>query len=398
RSMISPADRRASVEALRSCPCAALGAFLGSSEDLGSSKARGSILDRLHCVLMDSLTVDLGALYANEHPKCYVYNIGGYALTGRWRTSSSPPSLFSDQHSGLVTSFRHNSGTFLSPFLRNLLMYPFDLACRAILLRLGNRSVTIADVLDSTPLSVGSPDIPTINTSNEDIEMQVAGVGVSISSPRVKGVGMAARSAKRRAIYALVSVGFSSKGKEVIVSLTGGSKRKRLELQVVKVPPPYLWGGILGDDVSWESHDVLSGLLLSSNMLNMEVLSLSAKVLRLHGKVFNLRGEWSESAAFISRLEANLLCVEGRSSASDDTVVHDLKAENEKLVEVIVNLHELSRLVESSKMVLESDTESLRSRCHQFEEKEAIMLVTEANPKTELEVLNEKLDSNNEDH
>ncbi|GJU20394.1 hypothetical protein Tco_1153736 [Tanacetum coccineum] len=306
--------------------------------DLGSSKAKGSILDRLCCVLTDSLTVDLGALYANEHPKCYVYNIGGYALTVRWGTSSSPPSL-------MVYGGEPTLPLFTSLFT------------------LRNRSVTIAAVPDSTPLSVGSPDIPTINTSDEDIEMQVAGVGVGISFPRVKGVGMAARSAPRRAISALVSVDFSSKGKEVIVSLTGGSKRKRLELQVVKVPPSYLWGGVLGDDVSQESHDVL----------------------RVHGEVFNLRGERSESAAFISRLEAKLLCVEGRSSASEDTVVHDLKAEIEKLVEGIVNLHELSRLVESSKMVLESDTESLCSRCRQFEEKEAIMLVTKANPKTELE-------------
>ncbi|GJV65599.1 plastid movement impaired 1-related 1 protein [Tanacetum coccineum] len=66
-SMILSANRKMSAEAPRSCPCAALGALFNSLEALSSSEARGSVLDRLRCVLADSLTVALIGLYANEH-------------------------------------------------------------------------------------------------------------------------------------------------------------------------------------------------------------------------------------------------------------------------------------------------------------------------------------------
>ncbi|GKD34174.1 hypothetical protein Tco_1249683, partial [Tanacetum coccineum] len=67
RSMISPANKRTSAEALRSCPCATLGALLDSSEALSFSEARGAVLDRFRCVLADSLTVALIGLYVNVH-------------------------------------------------------------------------------------------------------------------------------------------------------------------------------------------------------------------------------------------------------------------------------------------------------------------------------------------
>ncbi|GJS43327.1 reverse transcriptase domain-containing protein [Tanacetum coccineum] len=66
-SMILSANRKMSAEAPRSCPCAALGALFNSLEALSSSEARGSVLDRLRCVLADSLTVALNGLYADEH-------------------------------------------------------------------------------------------------------------------------------------------------------------------------------------------------------------------------------------------------------------------------------------------------------------------------------------------
>nr|GEZ11923.1 hypothetical protein [Tanacetum cinerariifolium] len=45
----------------------ALGALFDSLEALSSSEARGSVLDRLCCVLADLFTVALSGLYANEH-------------------------------------------------------------------------------------------------------------------------------------------------------------------------------------------------------------------------------------------------------------------------------------------------------------------------------------------
>ncbi|GJY55321.1 hypothetical protein Tco_0454436 [Tanacetum coccineum] len=54
---------------------------------------------------------------------------------------------------------------------------------------LWSHSVTIYTIPDSTPLSVGSLDIPAINFSDEDIEMQNAGLACKdvevATSPRV---------------------------------------------------------------------------------------------------------------------------------------------------------------------------------------------------------------------
>nr|GEV79339.1 hypothetical protein [Tanacetum cinerariifolium] len=48
--------------------------------------------------------------------------------------------------------------------------------------------------------------------------------------------------------------------------------------------------------------------------------------------------------------------------------------------------------------ILEVDVKALRIKCYRFEEKEAVMLATEASLKTKLEVIKEKLDLANEDH
>ncbi|GJU13492.1 hypothetical protein Tco_1135888 [Tanacetum coccineum] len=58
-------NRSASPEASISCPRAMVRAFSDSSGSLSSSEARGSVLDRLRCVLADSLTVALSGLYTN---------------------------------------------------------------------------------------------------------------------------------------------------------------------------------------------------------------------------------------------------------------------------------------------------------------------------------------------
>nr|GEU57417.1 hypothetical protein [Tanacetum cinerariifolium] len=136
---------------------------------------------------------------------------------------------------------------------------------------------------------------------------------------------------------------------------------------------------LLCNNEAQESHDILSGLYhseaqrqmdglflnelanfhdvstlkftISSTMLNREALSLSAEVLRLRSEVFDLKSRRSKSATTIARMEAKLLGVVGRSSVGEAALVRDLKIENKKLLE----------------------------------EKEDIMLVTEASLKTELE-------------
>ncbi|GKF18083.1 RNA-directed DNA polymerase, eukaryota, reverse transcriptase zinc-binding domain protein, partial [Tanacetum coccineum] len=72
-------------------------------------------------------------------------------------------------------------------------------------------------------------------------------------------------------------------------------------------------------------------------------------------------------------------------------------SKNEKLKKDIAGLQELFQLVLSSKDILECDAKALQSRCHKFDEKEAIMLATEASLKAEVESLKEKLDSAVED-
>ncbi|GJZ76060.1 hypothetical protein Tco_0640525 [Tanacetum coccineum] len=188
---------------------------------------------------------------------------------------------------------------------------------------LGNHPVSVFVVPASAPLSVGSPNI-------------VVG-----------------------AMPVFAPVSLFPKGKEIMGSSAGGSKRKRLRFSVDRASSPVFLGGVSGDDEAQESHDILNG-----TMLNREAHSLSAEVLRLHSKVLDLKSQRSEFAATISKLEAKLLGVE----------------------------------VESSKKILESDTESLCGRYRQFEENEATMLATEAILKAELEVFKEKLDLANEDH
>ncbi|GJS96913.1 hypothetical protein Tco_0803881 [Tanacetum coccineum] len=145
-------------------------------------------------------------------------------------------------------------------------------------------------------------------------------------------------------------------------------------------------------------HDVSAlRFVMASNMLNREARFLSSKILKLRETVFRLKGEQSVSSATIARLEAKLLSVEGGSSIIDYVDVHDLMSKNEKLKKDIAGLQELFQLVLSSKDILECDAKALQSRCHKFDEKEAIMLATEASLKAEIESLKEKLDSAMED-
>ncbi|GJS28707.1 hypothetical protein Tco_0489327 [Tanacetum coccineum] len=274
--------------------------------------------------------------------------------------------LFSEQHSGLVTSLRHGLGTFSFPLfsetfdvvLRSrLLHYPFEvqmfpdpvlylagyswegspmhltilvdgheMTLRDFLYFPGNRSVTLAADPNSTPLSVGSLGILVVDLSDGDVEMLMAITAPALANP-------------------------SSKGKEVMVSPPYGSKRIRSE-------------SLGGDDEAQVSHGILNGLPQMKTQRRLDGLTLN--------EIANFR----DVSAL--RLGAMPRGAEGRLAAKEDSIVRDLKAKNEKLI-------------------IEDDTKSLRSRCPQFKEKEVVMLATEASLKAELEVLKENLNFANED-
>nr|GFA77175.1 hypothetical protein [Tanacetum cinerariifolium] len=164
-----------------------------------------------------------------------------------------------------------------------------------------------------------------------------ANLGVGVSSSYAKRASTIARSDPQGAMPASFPISLSSKRKEIMDSSVGGSKRKRLGFFSDRASSPILWGGVLGLLVSW----------LALRRVRMSTLSCSQR---------------SESAATITRLEAKLLGVEDRSSVGKVVLVCDLKAENKKPVRDIVDLRELSHLVESSNKIFESDTESLRGR------------------------------------
>ncbi|GJR18297.1 hypothetical protein Tco_0966824 [Tanacetum coccineum] len=283
--------------------------------------------------------------------------------------------LFSEQHYGLVTSFRHGLGTFSVP----LPSEPFDVILRYDFERLSSLSEE----------DVGSHGIPDVDLYEEHVEMQAAGsadVDVDIISPRAYNTSVTARVVQRRVMPTPALANPSFKGKEVMASPSEETR------EIDPFLPGFSWllSGLLHPETQRRLdgltlnelanfHDVSAlRFVMSNNMLNREARSLSMEVSRLRDKVVTLRNQRADSAIVISRLEAKLLGVEGRLAASEDFVVRDLKAENEKLI-------------------IEDDTESLYSRCRQFEEKEAVMLATEASLKAELEILKEKLDLANED-
>ncbi|GJT53919.1 hypothetical protein Tco_0988973 [Tanacetum coccineum] len=238
---------------------------------------------------------------------------------------------------------------------------------------------------------------------------------LGVDASRARGIGVA------------VPICLSSKGKDIACPSASGSKRKRSAGSSGEVPslvfagrPSGLFGPLaifayfasfLGDDEAHESHNALGGLchletqrrldgiylnevanfhdvsalrfIMSSTMLNRDTRSLFMEVLRLRDEVFNLKRDRSEFTAVVAKLEAKLLCAGGRLSASETALARDLKDENDKLIKEIANLRELSYLVESSKKILKSYVEALRSKCRQFKEKEAVMLAIEANLNTD---------------
>nr|GEX49735.1 hypothetical protein [Tanacetum cinerariifolium] len=120
-----------------------------------------------------------------------------------------------------------------------------------------------------------------------------------------------------------------------------------------------------GDDEDQVSHGILSGLPHLKNQRHLDGLTLFE--IANFRDVSALRNQRADSAIMISRLEATPRGAEGRLPAMEDSVI------------------------------IEDNTESLRSRCSEFKEKDVIILATKASLKAELEVIKEKLDFANED-
>ncbi|GJY36535.1 hypothetical protein Tco_0421913 [Tanacetum coccineum] len=142
--------------------------------------------------------------------------------------------LFSDQHPSLVTSFRHGLGTFNFP----LPSEPFDIVLQSqmtlknFLYFLGDCSAIVVAVPNSGPLSIRSPDIIVVNLFDEDVEMLAAGLDdENVEAPplRVQSTSVAAHDVQRRAMLVPALINPSSKRKEVVVSPSCGSKRRRSE-------------------------------------------------------------------------------------------------------------------------------------------------------------------------
>ncbi|GJV29553.1 hypothetical protein Tco_1386001 [Tanacetum coccineum] len=195
------------------------------------------------------------------------------------------------------------------------------------------RHVTIVAVSDSNPLFVGNPDVPVVD---------------------LPGGPKSAEGGATSPIFVGRRIGF-------LGPLAGSKETGEVD--------PFL-PTLLGDDEARISHDILRGLphsetqrrldriclselanfhdvsalrfVMSSKMLNREVRSLFAEASRLCGEVFSLGNQRADFSLVVSRLEAKLLSVDG-------------------------------------------ETESLCTRCFQFEGKEVAMLATEASLKAELE-------------
>ncbi|GJV66490.1 hypothetical protein Tco_1481999 [Tanacetum coccineum] len=377
---------------------------------------------------------------------CSLGSVGDW-LTFQKRRVNSIPFVFKPSTHGLGTfSFPLPLGPFDVVLWSRLLRYPFEiqsftepvlylarLACswegypmhptilvdghemtlRDFLHFPRNRSVTVAAVPDSTPLSVGRFGILAVDLSDEDVEMLAtdpADENVEATAPRASSTSMrlwfphlVARRGEDLSLWGVLSLMFM--GRHIGLRDPLASSEETGEVD------PFLPGCL--DDEARVSHGILSCLphpktqkcldgltsnelanfhdvsalrfAMSNNMLNREARSLSGEVSRLRDKVVTLRNQRVDFAIMISRLDDMLLGVKGRSSAREDTVVRDLTAENKKLVRDIASLCELSRLVESPKKIIEDDTKSLCSRCRKFKENEVLLLATKASLKADLE-------------
>nr|GEW95402.1 putative retrotransposon protein [Tanacetum cinerariifolium] len=273
----------------------------------------------------------------------------------------------------------------------------------------GNRLVTVAAVLDSTPLSVRSPGIHAVDLFDEDVEILAAGPtnenvnaiaphasstivtahfvqhwamsapALAIHLPREKRLWFLYLVARKGEDLSLWGCSFSYfMGSHIGLRDLLASSEETREVDPF-LPEAQVSNGILSGLSYSETQRHLDGLTLnelanfhdvsalrfamSNNMLNREAWSFSGEVSRLHDEVVTLRNQRLDSVIVISKLEAKLLGVE----------------------------------VESPKRIIEDDTKSLHSRCRKFEENKVLLLATEASLKAELEVFKEKLDFANED-
>ncbi|GJW36462.1 hypothetical protein Tco_0059382 [Tanacetum coccineum] len=405
RSMISQAIKRISAKAPRSCPCATV-----MHEQKYRTTEYIEFLDRFiipscYPPLLPSLDqTALDVLSGHSILYLSLFTIGNFRFPLN--------KFFLD-----VLDFFQCHISLLNPY-GAVRLSSFVVACKACgsepalpLFRslftlglaggctLGNHPVTIAAIPFSVVVPEGTPDESIVGAFEGSVEACIPSYGTASAAPLV---------------------GSSSKGKKAVSSFSRGLKRGRFGDSVGDPSSLILTGegaGFIGplatskensdsdsflpgDVAAYEAHDILSKLdypeiqrrldglslaelvnfhdvfalrfVMSNNMLNRETRSLSLEILKLCEVVFKLK-------------------------VGDSVVVYDLRVENEKMKKDIAGLQELSQLVGSSKDILEVDVEALRSRCCKFDEKDAIMLATEASLKAEIESLKEKLESTIED-
>ncbi|GJV44414.1 hypothetical protein Tco_1428950 [Tanacetum coccineum] len=301
-------------------------------------------------------------------------------------------SLFSDQCPSLVTPFKHHPGTFSFPFpsepfdasLRaRLSHYPIELRvfsvailywstwilfgkgplCIQLSLLMArvcfhlNRHVKIADVPVVAALSEGSPDIPVASALKGNADILGVGRTSTAAHPVTRGVMSAA-----------ALVGSSSRGGRSSSPAFAGERTGAFGPLVTSEDDADSDPFLPGDGEAHESHNILSGLDHPDFQRRLDGLSLVELAIfhDVSSLKFVMSGTILNREARLLSSETKLLCAKGKSPIDEPA---DLKV----------------------------DAKTLWSKCRKFEEKEAIMLATEASLKTELEVLKEKLDSSNED-
>nr|GEV34123.1 hypothetical protein [Tanacetum cinerariifolium] len=334
--------------------------FLGIIKSKSLSSSKGGLRAGWEAVLLVCWCSSLSLTSLSPLPACKAY--------GCESTLSLFRSLFTLGLAGDWLTFQKRPGDSVpSIFKASAWLFPERvLVC-----------IKLSLLMAKAPLPERSLDIFVFNVLEGDTKVRPAGLGVGAF--RARGTGV------------VVLICLSSKGKEIAGPSASGSKRKRSAGFSGEVPslvfagrPSKLFGplasSVEGDDEARESHNTLGELCHLKTQ--REARSLFMEVLGVRDEVFNLKRDRSESTAVVAKLEAKLLCAKGRLSASETALARDLKDENDKLIKEIANLRELSHLVESSKKILESDVEALHSNYRQFEEKEAVMLATEASLNT----------------
>ncbi|GJY68461.1 hypothetical protein Tco_0471443 [Tanacetum coccineum] len=145
-----------------------------------------------------------------------------------------------------------------------------DMTLRDFLHFLRNRLVTVAAILDSTPLSVRSLGVPVVDLSDEDVEMQAAGSAnvnvIAIPHHAYKVIVSPSCGSKRRRSEPLGGGSYHMfVGRHIGFHGPLASSEETGEID------PFL----LGDDKAQVSHGILSGLPHLETQRRLDGLTLN---------------------------------------------------------------------------------------------------------------------------